>query len=105
MLATAQGTVYLTGGGGSAERMSLVPLHDPDNGVAVVVHCFEIHGAHLMPENVDFCSNLKATYGKYRYSDVMNTTFALVPAGRSPASFRLGEVSGAAAVTGVETVG
>lgn len=105
MWVTPQGTVYISGGGGSAERMPLVPLHDPGNGIAVVMHCFEIHGAHLLPENVDFCANLKSTYGKYTYSDVMNTTFALVPAGRSPASFRLGEVSGATAVSAVETVG
>lgn len=73
--------------------MPLVPLNDPDNGVAVVVHCFEIHGDHLKPENVEHCAKLRSTYEDYSYSDVMNTTFALVPAGRSPASYRLGEVS------------
>ena len=72
--------------------MSLVPLHDPDNGVAVVMHCFEGHGDQLKPENVEYCRHQSNTYEGYSYDDIMNTTFALVPAGRSPASFRLGEV-------------
>ena len=85
--------------------MSLGPLHDPDNGVAVLMHCFEVHGDHLKPQHAEYCTHLRSTYGDYSYSDVMNTTFALVPAGRSPASFRLGEVSSATAATAVEIVG
>lgn len=72
--------------------MSLVPLHDPASGIAVVMHCFENHGAHLRPENVEECSRLRSTYDDFTYDDLLNSTFGLVPAGRSPASFRLGEV-------------
>lgn len=75
--------------------MSLDTLHDPANGVAVVMRCFEVHGDQLKPENVEYCARLRSGYGNYSYGDVMNTTFALVPAGRSPASYRLGEVSSA----------
>ena len=73
--------------------MSLVPLHDPRNGVVVALKCFEMHDEHLEPENIDFCATLKAKYDDFDYKDLMNTTFGVVPAGRSPATFRLAEVS------------
>ena len=87
-------SVYLYGHG-SEERMSLVPLHDEPNGVIMALHCFEMHDEHLFPENVDYCKELHDRYDNYDYESLMNTTFGVVPGGRSPGSFRLAEVHSA----------
>lgn len=75
------------------ERAVVSRLHDERNGVVSVVHCFELHEEHLKPENIEYCSWVRQRYREYHYEELMNTTFALVPAGRSPGTFRLGEVS------------
>lgn len=92
-----QGTVYLNGHG-SEERLSVGPLHDEASGVIMSMHCFENHGQHLLPENVDYCQYLKDRYEDHDYASLMNTTFGLVPAGRSPGTYRLAEVMGAGAI-------
>ncbi len=92
-----QGSVYLSRHG-SEERMSVVPLHDEENGVVMSMHCFETHGEHLLPENVEYCQSLKDRYYDHDYRTLMNTTFGLVPAGRSPGTYRLAEVMGAGAI-------
>lgn len=92
-----KGSVYLSGHG-SEERMSLVPLHDEQHGVVISVHCFDKHGEHLLPENVEYCQSLSNRYDDYDYGNLMNTTFGLVPSGRSPGTFRLGEVMSAGAI-------
>lgn len=78
--------------------MSLVPVHDEENGVIMSMHCSETHGEHLLPENVEYCQLLKSRYDDYDYATLMNTTFGLVPAGRSPGTYRLGEVMSAGAI-------
>lgn len=78
--------------------MSLVPLQDEDHGVVMSMHCSETHDEHLFPENLEYCQSLKDRYGDYNYSTLMNTTFGLVPAGRSPGTYRLGEVMSAGAI-------
>ncbi|CAN0280507.1 unnamed protein product, partial [Hapterophycus canaliculatus] len=88
---TFKGALYI-GGFGVEERAAASRLHDPSNGVVSVVKCFEMHGEHLLPENKDYCRRAKKMYGRYEYGNLMNATFALVPAGRSPGTFRLGEV-------------
>lgn len=93
----AQGTVYL-GGHGSEERLSVVPLNDEEHGVVMSVHCFEVHGEHLLPENLEYCQSLRDRYDNFGYSDLMETTFALVPSGRSPGTYRLAEAMGAGAI-------
>lgn len=90
-----KGSVYLSGHG-SEERINLVPLHDVDNGVIMSLHCFEKHQEQLLPENVEYCERLHERYDDFEYEDIMNTTFGLVPAGRSPGSYRLGEVGNVA---------
>ena len=92
-----QGTVYLSRHG-SEERMSIVPLHDDAHGVIMSMHCFELHDEHLLPENVEYCEALKDRYEDHDYDSLMNTTFGLVPAGRSPGTYRLAEVMGAGAI-------
>ncbi|CAN0380846.1 unnamed protein product, partial [Ectocarpus fasciculatus] len=94
---TTKCTLY-TAGHGSEERISLIPLHDEENGVVVAMHCFEMHEEHLLPENAEFCQALKDQYEGYDYRSLMNSTFGLVPAGRSPATYRLGEVMSAGAI-------
>lgn len=95
---SAQGNLYLSGPG-SQERLSLLPLHDETRGVVIALHCFELHDEHLQPENVDFCDALNATANRHmEYPDLMNTTFGLVPAGRSPSTYRLAEVMSAGAI-------
>ncbi|CAM9938156.1 unnamed protein product, partial [Scytosiphon promiscuus] len=88
---TFKGALYVNGFG-VEERTAALRLHDPGNGVVAVVKCFEMHDEHLLPENKDYCARAKAAYESYDYEDLMNATFALVPAGRSPGTFRLGEV-------------
>lgn len=92
-----QGTAYLSLHG-SEERLSVVPLNDEEHGVVMSMHCFEKHGEHLLPENVEFCQSLKSRYDNYDYGSLMETTFGLVPAGRSPGTYRLAEVMGAGAI-------
>ena len=92
-----QGSVYLSGHG-SEERYSILPLHDEANGVIMSMNCSPLHGKHLLPENLAFCRRLQQGSGGYDYRSLMNTTFGLVPAGRSPATYRLAEVMGAGAI-------
>jgi hypothetical protein len=44
------------------------------------------------------CDAWGREYDSYDYSDLLNTTFALVPGGRSPGTFRLTEAMAAAAI-------
>ena len=78
--------------------MSIVPLHDEAHGVIMSMHCFELHDEHLLPENVEYCEALKERYDDYDYESLMDTTFALIPAGRSPGTYRLAEAMGAGAI-------
>eukprot|EP00752_Nemacystus_decipiens_P005374 g4874.t1 len=62
--------------------------HDERNGIVSVLRCFEQHGEHRWPENFDYCAQAWLGYSAYSYEDLMNSTSALVPAGRSPGTFR-----------------
>lgn len=55
-----------------------------------VLQLYSWHKAH--------CESLLAEYNKQDYKDLMNSTFALVPGGRSPATYRLGEVLSAGCI-------
>lgn len=87
----AQGTLYLRGRG-TEERQSVANLSNEVNDTIVSMECFTMHGEHLFPENVERCNGLAAHYDDYDYGNLMNTTFGLVPTGRSPGTYRLGEV-------------
>lgn len=82
------------------ERFNLVPLHNEAEGVVMALNCFELHGEHLLPQNAPFCDALKVIADRHSndYRRLMNTTFGLVPAGRSPATYRLAEVMSAGAI-------
>lgn len=92
-----KGNLYLSGYGVD-ERLSLVPLHSEPEGIVMALNCFELHGEHLLPQNLEFCNALNETSSRHDYDDIMNTTFGLVPAGRSPATYRLAEVMSAGAI-------
>ena len=64
----------------------------------MALNCFELHDEHLLPQNVEFCNALNETSARHEFADLMNTTFGLVPAGRSPATYRLAEVMSAGAI-------
>lgn len=87
-----QGTLYL-GGHGIEQRLSLAPIHDEENGVIVALRCHDLHGQQLLPENYKFCQKMAARNDSFDYKTLMSTTFGLIPGGRSPGTFRLGEVS------------
>lgn len=95
--ARAQGSVYL-GGHGTEERSRVATLHNETAGVVMSMHCSELHGSHLHPENVEYCRRLGQRYNAHDFGSLMNTTFGLIPAGRSPSTFRLGEVMGAGTI-------
>lgn len=100
LLVVAQGSLYLSGNG-FPERTAVRNLGDAaanDSSVVVVEKCQTRHDEHLQSRNVDLCEGLQREYDKTDYSDLMNTTFALVPAGRSPATYRLGEALSAGAI-------
>lgn len=44
------------------------------------------------------CAKDQSIYNKYKFDDLMNSTFGLVPAGRGPSSFRLLEVLSAGSI-------
>ncbi|CAM9341025.1 unnamed protein product [Ectocarpus sp. 4 AP-2014] len=94
---TTKCTLYISGHG-SEERISLLPLQDEEHGVVVTMHCFEEHHEQLLPENAEFCQALRDQYEGYDYRSLMNSTFGLVPAGRGPATYRLGEVMSAGSI-------
>ena len=87
----AQASVYLRGHG-TEERSRVASLHDEAAGVVMSMHCSKLHGSHLLPENAEFCRRLQNGTDAHDYESLMNTTFGLVPSGRSPATYRLGEV-------------
>ncbi|CAM9928400.1 unnamed protein product, partial [Hapterophycus canaliculatus] len=92
-----QGTLYLSGSG-YEERMEVLGLHSEPDGVVVALNCFDLHDEHLLPQYEDFCAALNETSSRHEYEDLMNTTFGLVAAGRSPATYRLAEVMSAGAI-------
>lgn len=66
--------------------------------VVVSESCQELHGEHLLEKNLEFCIRLKKASERYDYNDLMNSTFALIPAGRSPATHRLAEALSAGCI-------
>ena len=64
----------------------------------ITLNCFELHDEHLLPQYLEFCNALNETSSRHDYDDLMNITFGLVPAGRSPATYRLAEVMNAGAI-------
>ncbi|CAM9982432.1 unnamed protein product, partial [Pylaiella littoralis] len=70
----------------------------PFPDVVVVERCHDLHNEQLLSWNKELCESSRKEYDRASYGDLMNTTFALLPAGRSPATYRLGEALSAGAL-------
>ncbi|CAN0075141.1 unnamed protein product, partial [Ectocarpus sp. 4 AP-2014] len=67
--------------------------------VLVVERCCDFHNEQLLSWNKAMCEAFQQEYNDSpSYGDLMNTTFALLPAGRSPATYRLAEALSAGAL-------
>lgn len=85
---------------GSVEREAVrqIGLNTNSTDVVVVERCHATSPGMQAPENLEFCTQLLKQYDKYDYADLMNTTFSLIPAGRSPATYRLAECLSAGSI-------
>ena len=88
---TFKGSVYLEGTPGSY-RWKLLDITQEDD-VTIHMKCFRMHGRRRRT-----CKLLDKSYKKSDYIDLLNTTFALVPGGRQPATYRLTEALSAGAI-------
>eukprot|EP00752_Nemacystus_decipiens_P008218 g7348.t1 len=95
--ATFKGSLYLSGNG-LVERSAVLGLNGTSPDVVVVAKCQTRHGEQLYSWNKARCESLLEEYHEQSYGDLMNSTFALVPGGRSPATYRLGEVLSAGCI-------
>lgn len=86
-----QGALYLEAMRGSEERATVMKLHDDANGVVVTGKCAD-YVLTNWPEYTDRCAQLLPRFHAYNFDDLMNSTFALLPAGGSPGTHRLAEV-------------
>ncbi|CAN0290615.1 unnamed protein product [Ectocarpus sp. 6 AP-2014] len=97
-LLTFRGTIYFEKHG-YEERASIAKLHDPDRGVVVAQKCTENFLKYCSEDYRKFCAEeLMPRYESFDYEDLMNTTFALVPGGASPGTYRLAEVMSAGVI-------
>ena len=88
---TFKGSVYLEGTPGSY-RWKLLDITQEED-VTIHIKCFRMHGWHMRT-----CKNLDKLFRTSDYIDLLNTTFALVPGGRQPATYRLIEALSAGAI-------
>ena len=96
---TFKGSTYREGTAGSY-RWNLENIgagHENDD-VTIRLQCFKLHGWHLQEAHRDRCKRMDEAYEEADYLDLANTTFALVPGGRQPSSYRLTEALGAASI-------
>jgi hypothetical protein len=98
---TFRGTTYFSDeqGAGRTRLLDLMHHNTPGKRIVVALQCHKIHGQHKLPANSDRCSAYdEATRLAQGYTTLLNTTFALIPGGRQPASFRLNEVMAVGAI-------
>ncbi|CAM9694756.1 unnamed protein product [Ectocarpus sp. 13 AM-2016] len=90
---TFRGTIYFNKHG-YEERASIAKLHDPERGVVVAEKCSDNFVKICTEDYRQFCAEeMKPRYESFSFGDLMNTTFALVPGGASPGTYRLAEAS------------
>ncbi len=94
---TFKGSTYREGTAGSY-RWNLENIDTHNDDVTVLLQCFKLHGWHLQQEHRERCNRMDEAYAEADYFDLANTTFALVPGGRQPSSYRLTEALGAASI-------
>jgi glucuronyl/N-acetylglucosaminyl transferase EXT1 len=95
-----RGTTYMSGEGW--QRSDLLVLRNwstPSRPISVSLQCHTLHGLHKLPQHREWCSNLeRETSAAPSFEASLNTTFALLPGGRQPATLRLNEVLAAGAI-------
>ncbi|CAM9527495.1 unnamed protein product [Choristocarpus tenellus] len=89
---TFKGSFYPTGSG-HLDRTAALLLGEIATGDADVVILLRCKG-----NNCGGYEHLRPLFNSYKFNDLMNTTFALVPGGRSPATYRLAEALSAGAI-------
>lgn len=97
---TFKGTVYVRGTIGWF-RESLNKLHNPQEKIVVVTTCKHQTNQRRIrfdPSLAEHCKSNMSAYEEYSYTDLMNTTFSLVPGGGQPASYRFLESLQAGAI-------
>ncbi|KAG0579878.1 hypothetical protein KC19_4G130700 [Ceratodon purpureus] len=100
--ATFRGTRYLGAHMDGAFRSfdSFREMHNGDD-VIVVTTCNQITNNGLRSEHPELgvnCDEDGELHAKYEFTDLMNATFGLAPAGRQPASYRFIEVMSAGGI-------
>ena len=93
---TFKGSTYKEGTAGSY-RWKLLDI-EQENDIVIHLQCFKMHGWHKKKEYKHTCDMLDKSYERSNYNDLFNTTFALVPGGRQPATYRLTEALSAGAL-------
>lgn len=89
-----QGALYEAAGGEEERKAALAVAEQgrDDEDVAVFEHC--VASVH----DPDLCNRISHSYAEHDYADLMNTTFALIPSGHSPATYRLTEALSAGCI-------
>ena len=104
---TYKGSLYMDHAEGTQRRQLLhMQLNTSADGVAVHQKCFQRVGClgwqcrqWQRPFNLKQCEELEKRFNAApSYASLLNTTFALVPSGRSPASWRLNEIMAVGAI-------
>lgn len=90
----SQGTLYKDSDGAEERQAALVVAQDGRNDadVAIFMRCSQ------SVRDADLCTRLEDEYYKHDYADMLNSTFALIPSGHSPATRRLAETLAAGCV-------
>jgi len=88
---TFKGKFYMKGRGDS--RLQLLKLQNVNSTRVIIdVQC------HMHAIDKIGCPPLQKRNSNYSFQDLLNTTFALVPEGRQPSSYRLAEVMSAGCI-------
>ena len=99
---TFRGTTYVKDreeGAGRSRLLKLANLSTAAKNIVVVEQCHKLHGLHRLAAYRERCNAYDKAMGVApSYLTLLNSTFALVPGGRQPASIRLNEVLAAAAI-------
>jgi glucuronyl/N-acetylglucosaminyl transferase EXT1 len=98
--ATFKGTRYLSREGAFRSSEAFRGMHN-EKDVIVATTCRQETNDKLVrwqPWKATGCEEDQRVYDSYDFVDLLNSTFAFVPAGRSPASYRFLEVLSAGAI-------
>ncbi|KAH7425597.1 hypothetical protein KP509_11G061600 [Ceratopteris richardii] len=98
---TFKGTRYLGKREGNFRSNPQFRALDNGNDTIVAVTCRHVTNDKIRwrhPEEGAGCDEDEVLYQRYSFQDLMNTTFGLAPAGRSPSSYRLIEILSAGAI-------